>query len=107
MQLGCHGLFSVLSNNGKNQTLCLCSVSWFTEHFPIHYVILLTKQSYRHPARRKTVLRRGVSTALRQQSILMRTQALESEDLGKNIGSDQLWNLKPSDFSVLLYRGWG
>lgn len=51
------------------------------------------------------MLRSGVSTALRQQSMLMRAQALESEDLGKNIGSDQLWNLKPSNFSVLLYTG--
>lgn len=57
MQLGFHGLFSVFSNNGNKQTLCLGSVSWFTEPFPIRYIVLLTKQSCRHPARRKTVFK--------------------------------------------------
>lgn len=47
MQLGCHGLFSVLSTTGNNHALCLFSVSWFTEHIPIYYVISLTKQSSR------------------------------------------------------------
>ena len=59
MPLGCHSLFSVLSNNGNNQTLCLCSVSWFPQHFLISHVIPLTKQFCGHPAKRKTVLWKG------------------------------------------------
>lgn len=79
LQLVVNSLFSFISNNGNNQTLWLCSVFWFTKHFP--YVMSFYSQS--NPVDSQPGGRQccgiWVPTNFRQQSILLKAR---------------LWNLK-------------